>query len=247
MKAMADRQDALERKVEQLEAKIAVLSRPPATGPAERRERVERHEVASSYALPSHLQTVRLGPAAPKPSPLATQVALKEPAPEVVQELFTEPAEEPAEEGALDEGSPLESALALLRTGDVTGGVRQIDTFVDAHPRHADAAEALFVAGQAMQNYGEPMMAVLYYQRVADDYPLSKQAPDAMLRMAACQLKLKKASVAREVLSRIMQRYAGSPAARTAESELKELERQAAATAQADAEAAEAAEAAKRN
>lgn len=239
LRAILERQDALERKVAHLEAQLEVVSRRPAPVAAPARQVVvepapEEPAVAPapSFALPSHLRTVRLAPTTPKPPALATAVELREPAPELVDELLS-----PAEEEPVEGPSPLEGALSLLRTGEVERGVRVIDEFVDKNPRHADAPEALFIAGMAMQNYREPALAAFYYQRVADDYPLSRQAPDAMLRMGACQLQLKKVAVAREVFARVMQRYPGTPAAKAAESELKELERQAAATAKADAEA----------
>jgi TolA-binding protein len=210
---MADRQHALERRLEQLEARLALSTpRKPAPEVA-----VSAPQAASSSPrIPKGLRTVTLRPEPKAAPPVATAVELKEPEPEVMDQILSEPetAEEKSEYG---------QGMTAISTGDVERGVGLLVGFADKNKRSELAPTALFTAGIGLQNWGEPAQAALLLTRVADDYPLAAEAPEAMVRLAECQLKLKNQSSARAILSRVVSRYPNSKAAKVAENELKGL------------------------
>jgi tol-pal system protein YbgF len=173
--------------------------------------------------VPKDLATVRLVPQEKAP-PLATAVKLREPDAEAMARMMGD--------GVSSSGSPemitseeaeFQAALMAISTGDVEGGAAALTAFADAYPKHERASAALYNAGLGLQNYGDLKDAVLRFERVADDYPIAPEAPDAMIRMAECQARLKNLTRARDLYARVIGRYPGSAAARSAEVGLKSL------------------------
>ncbi|MGQ9732059.1 MAG: tetratricopeptide repeat protein [Candidatus Zipacnadales bacterium] len=75
-------------------------------------------------------------------------------------------------------------ADGLFRKGFHDQALEKFVEFVDQWPQHANAALALFLAGEcryAQQRYQE---ALLYYQRVLEDYPQSEEIGVAAYRLA---------------------------------------------------------------
>ena len=208
LRAMASRQSELERKLDRVEAQLDAVRSSPRK-PAE-----PVKEVVSATTIPGNLAMVRLGPSTKAPA-LPTNVALREP-------------DEKAMEKMLDaepdlSGDEFESALKSISTGDVERGAAGLLSFADKHPRDDRAPAALLQAGIGQLTFGDPQSAVLAFDRIAQDYPQAKEAPEAMVRLADCQLRLKRTDRAKDVYARVMSRYPGTPAARTAEAGLKGL------------------------
>ncbi|MGC4114652.1 MAG: tetratricopeptide repeat protein [Myxococcales bacterium] len=213
LRAMASRQVELERKIDRLEAQLDAMRSVP-------RSKAEAPAKSTSASLvPGNLTTVKLAPSASpgKAAPaLPTEVALREPDEAAVEQMLNDP-------GPDTSGEEFESALKAISTGEVQRGAFGLQAFADKHPRDERAPTALLKAGLGLQTFGDPQSAVLAFDRVAQDYPTSKEAPEAMMRMADCQLKLKREDRAKDVYARVMSRYPGTPAAKAAEAGLKNL------------------------
>ena len=97
------------------------------------------------------------------------------------------------------------------------------DEFVKKWPTDPRAADAHFRLGELW--YGERRYrdALLEYGKVAQDFPRSDKAPDALLRSAESMLAIDLKDEAKAVLTDIPKRYPGTPAARRAKARLAEL------------------------
>ncbi|HEY3451913.1 MAG TPA: tetratricopeptide repeat protein [Myxococcales bacterium] len=181
------------------------------------RGRTEVSAKAPASLVPGNLATVRLSPNSSARAPsLSTEVALREPDEAAVEQMLSDP-------GPDTSGDEYATALKAISTGEVQRGAFGLQAFADKHPRDERAPTALLQAGVGLLTFGDPQSAVLAFDRVAQDYPLAKEAPEAMMRLADCQLKLKRDDRAKDVYARVMSRYPGTPAAKAAEVGLKNL------------------------
>ncbi len=216
LRALADRQQALEKRIAQLEAREAMAgsrrTTPAAAAPAP--------APAASPRIPGNLKTVTLRPERQAP-PVPTAVALREPDPQAVELILSDDDVAPEPKG---EGQPdYDEGMKAISSGDVERGAGLLITFADKNKRSELAPKALFTAGIGLQNWGDPAGAAMALLRVSDDYPTAAEAPEAMVKLAECQLKLKNNASARAILSRVIDRYPSSRAAKVAQDELKSL------------------------
>ena len=231
LQAMMARQTALERKLELLEARLAASARPAKAAPRETLDVAVsgQTKTASFTAVPKNLAQVKVGPEVKRAPPLPTGVTLKEPDPEAYAEIMVggdggdEQRPSAATKGA--DKDEFEAAMLAIRTGDIESGASRLEAFADKNPQAEKAPVALYNAGLGRQNSGDLLGAVISYSRVSEDYPKSDEAAEAMLRMATCQLKMKKTAAARSIFASLVQRYPSTRAAQSAEAELKELAR----------------------
>ncbi len=212
VKSLVERQAALERKLALLEVRALA-----ARSPDRRLPQVESPspQGAGVPVIPRNLATIKLAPPSPRAPSLPTAIALKEPAPELVGEVEAEPA--PVEAGSFN------GAMDAIRTGDVEGGAARLIAFADKNPRDDRAPTALFTAGLGLLTSGDVANAALALVRVSDDYPAASEAPDATVRLAQCELRLKRADAARATYARVIMRYPQSPAAKVAQAELESI------------------------
>ncbi len=118
--------------------------------------------------------------------------------------------------------------LALAQEQEAKGekGVARelYDEFVKKWPSDPRAADAHFRLGEmwfAEKKYRE---AILAYGKVAQDFPRSDKAPDAMLRTAESMSALDLKDDARTLFEELRNRYPGTTAAQKAKARLAELE-----------------------
>ena len=117
--------------------------------------------------------------------------------------------------------------LALARQQEVNGekGVARdlYQEFVDKFPADPNAAQAHFRLGELW--FGEKRWrdAVLEYGKVAQDFPRSDKAPDALLRTAESMLALDLKDDAKKLFEGVVSRYPKSSAAQRARARLAEL------------------------
>jgi tol-pal system protein YbgF len=99
------------------------------------------------------------------------------------------------------------------------------EQYVASFPDDPGAAEAHFRLGElafAQKHYRE---AINEYSKVAQGFPRSGQAPDALLRTAESMVHMGLKDEAVTVLTEVPRRYPGTPAASRAERRLSELGR----------------------
>lgn len=206
----------LEGKLEQLQRQRAVAT--VSAGPA-----VES-KPENPHAMPE-LTVVKLKPkreAAPK---LGTHVDVVEPEPEVISSLAQVlPAETSPYEGDAERGEAMfNKGMAALKTGDVEGGIAQLQQFVSDDPKHTKADNALYFSGVGYMGLNDYEDAVGVFEAVVKKYPAGDAVVDALLKLAECRVKLNQAAVARKVYQRIVNEWPDSTAAQTAKSRLSLL------------------------
>jgi tol-pal system protein YbgF len=123
-------------------------------------------------------------------------------------------------------GDPQElydAALAALRRGSVGTARSGFEEFLRANPQHRLAAEAQYNIGQSYEQGREPANAITAYGRVVELYPTSSRAPAALLRQGRLELGRGNRTEARARFNAVVQRYARSPEAGEARTELQRM------------------------
>ncbi len=97
------------------------------------------------------------------------------------------------------------------------------EEYLEKFPKDPSAPEARYRLGDLA--YGERRYrdAIVQYGRVAEDFPRSDRAPDALLQTAESMLAIDLREDAITVLNEIPRRYPGTPAAGRARQRLAEL------------------------
>jgi tol-pal system protein YbgF len=100
------------------------------------------------------------------------------------------------------------------------GGFRQ---FLGTYPQSALASNAQYWLGEAYyvtRDYGNAAAA---FQKVVNDWPDARKAPDALVKLGFTQFEQKRFDVARTTLAEVGVRYPGTDAARLAAERLKRI------------------------
>lgn len=128
---------------------------------------------------------------------------------------------------ALPKGDDRASLLSLAQKEEQEGdkGVaRQLyEEYARRWPTDPKAAEARFRAGELLFGQRRWREALLAYGKVAEDFPRSELAPDAMLGAAESMLHLEMKDEAQAVLEQLVQNYPKHKAAARAKARLAEL------------------------
>ncbi|MBI5542371.1 MAG: tetratricopeptide repeat protein [Deltaproteobacteria bacterium] len=220
LKAMATRQAELERKIERLEA--GLLAQRAVAAPGKMAiSAASPHETAP--LVPQHLATVRLSPQVRRATAVPTVVDLREPDSATVDQLFSDAGEPDSTSQDAAANETYQAALAAITTGDVENGAAALQGFAARFPKDGRAATALYQAGLGLLHFGDPQSAAIVFERLGDDFPLAKETPEGMVRLADCHVRLKRTERAKDAYARVVNRYPGTTAARTAEAGLKNL------------------------
>lgn len=193
-------------------------------------------EPKASTEIPT-LTVVKLKPkkeAAPK---LRTDVEVREPSssevlepsPEVLaamKKIAAEQRGEPSEPEEIDPATGdqlFEKGLDALKTGNVSGGVEQLQKFAGAAPQHAKADNALYFSGVGLMGLNSYEDAARTFEEVVTRYPAGDAVQDSLLKLAECRIKLNKPEQARAVYQKIVSRFPGTAAATQAQGRLTQL------------------------
>lgn len=128
--------------------------------------------------------------------------------------------------GEQEAGDPQElydAAVAALRRGSVGTARAGFEELIRSNPQHRLAADAQYNIGQSYEQGREPANAITAYARVVELYPTSGRAPAALLRMGRLELGRGNRTQARTHFNAIVQRYARSPEAADARTELQRM------------------------
>jgi tol-pal system protein YbgF len=131
------------------------------------------------------------------------------------------PPANPADEQVL-----YDRALELLRTRDYAGAADSLRSLAAAYPNGALADNTQYWLGEAYyvtQEYGHAAAA---FQRVLSDWPNSRKAPDALLKLAYTQVEQGSIAAGRANLQQVIAKYPGTESARLATERLAKLPRQ---------------------
>lgn len=114
-------------------------------------------------------------------------------------------------------------AYDLLKAADYAGSSALFQQLIDRFPDHELADNAQYWLGEtdyAQKNYRRALDG---FQRVVDVYPNGNKVPDAMLKLAFCQIELGEKSKAKETLQSLIRDFPWSEPARKAKERLQTL------------------------
>jgi tol-pal system protein YbgF len=97
------------------------------------------------------------------------------------------------------------------------------EEFVKRWPSDPRAADAHFRLGELWYGDKRYREAILEYGKVAQDFPRSDKAPDALLRTGESMLALNLKADAKELFEEVQRRYPGTTAARRAKARAAEI------------------------
>jgi tol-pal system protein YbgF len=218
VRALRAENSRLEARLERLEREGRQDSPRAAPAPAAIASGAER----APEALPA-LTVVKLRPRPQAAPRVETQVAVVEPPEGLADELkpsgrSPDDADLQLAQAAYDKG------LEALKTGNLEGGMAQLQQFVSDWPRHPRADNALYFVGVALMGQQDFTRASQLFERVLAVYPAGDAVVDAMLKLGECRVHLKQPQLARAAWEGVVAAFPGTAAATQASARLQAFE-----------------------
>jgi tol-pal system protein YbgF len=123
------------------------------------------------------------------------------------------------------EQATYDAAFTALKASDYPKAIAGFRNFVATYPTSPLASNAQYWLGEAHYVNREYQNAITAFQRVTTDWPESRKAPDALVKIGFTQAALSRNGDARVTLEDVVRRYPGSEAAQLAAERLKRLPR----------------------
>jgi tol-pal system protein YbgF len=123
------------------------------------------------------------------------------------------------------EQATYDAAFTALKASDYPKAIAGFRTFVATYPTSPLASNAQYWLGEAHYVNREYQNAIAAFQRVTTDWPESRKAPDALVKIGFTQAALNRNGDARVTLEDVVRRYPGTEAAQLAADRLKRLPR----------------------
>jgi tol-pal system protein YbgF len=95
--------------------------------------------------------------------------------------------------------------------------------YIDQYPHSASIPEAIYWIGQSHYNQGAYKEAIGFFERVEANYPAHDKVPNALLKEAFSYIELGQPDRAKEILSRLIERFPQSNEAYRARDTLSTL------------------------
>lgn len=114
-----------------------------------------------------------------------------------------------------------EAALNLFRGNKLKEAAAAFDAFGKAYPDSTLAPNAFYWQGAALAAQRDCKRAIDVFRVVANKWPQTPKAPDALIGVASCQQELGDAKSARTTLEAVLIKYPDSSAAANARQRLK--------------------------
>lgn len=125
--------------------------------------------------------------------------------------------------GAAGEQAMYDAAFNALKGADYPKAIASFRAFLTAYPTSPLASNAQYWLGEAHYVTREYDAAILAFRKVATDWPDSRKAPDALVKVGFTQAAQGKNAEARATLEDVTRRFAGSEAAQLAAERLKRM------------------------
>lgn len=209
---------ALRAQIEELQQQLELEKQSGRNEALDFDDRLNRLEKAA-VAPPPSLPTTPAAPAtvtAPPPAGAAVP-AVQEAAPRVYGDASTLGK-------GMDERGAYSAAFDALKAGRYAESARAFQTFLDTYPNGVFAPNAMYWLGESYyvtQNYA---LALEQFQALLNQYPTHDKAAGALLKVGLCQYGLRQLDAAEATLSRVVARYPGTEAARTADDRLRAIQ-----------------------
>lgn len=121
------------------------------------------------------------------------------------------------------EQASYDAAFNALKGGDYQKAIAGFKGFVSSYPQSTLASNAQYWLGEAYYVNREYPSAITAFQKVTTDWPDSRKAPDALVKIGFTQSALGKNGDAKITLEDVVKRYPGTEAAQLATERLKRL------------------------
>ncbi len=129
----------------------------------------------------------------------------------------------PTAGGAAGEQATYDAAFNALKGADYPKAIQTFKGFLSAYPASPLASNAHYWLGEAYyvtRDYEEAMAA---FRKVTTDWPDSRKAPDALVKVGFTQAAIGRSGDARATLEEVTRRYPGTEAATLATDRLKRM------------------------
>ncbi len=185
------------------------------------------------YGAPAAEVSVLAGPPAPSylaaPPPGAIgrlPVVLTPGEPDLVpaipmSPIFVAPELATAVDSVVDEAAAEEYRVALAHVSarEWELALDTLARFVEAHPDHAYADNAMYWRGEVLYARRDYAGAITELTSMIERFPRGNKVPDALLRIGFAYQRLGESERARDIFRRVREQYPGTVAARTASRE----------------------------
>ena len=126
---------------------------------------------------------------------------------------------------SMGEQTSYDAAFTALKASDYPKAIAGFRNFVATYPTSPLASNAQYWLGEAHYVNREYQNAITAFQRVTTEWPESRKAPDALVKIGFTQAALNRNGDARITLEDVVRRYPGTEAAQLAAERLKRLPR----------------------
>lgn len=224
VRALREENARLEKRLNRIELTSSLGTRPPSSASAP--VTLPSPPPAPADAMPS-LTVVKLKPkSAPAPK-LATATPIVEPSSDAIEALKRAASSSPSDaspELDTDIGDAFyEQGVAALKTGNVAGGVADLQRFAAEAPKHPHADNAIYFAGLGLMGLNDFEGAARAFEDVVARYPAGDAVLESLLKLGECRVRLNKPADARVVYQKIVSSYPGTSAATAAKARLSSL------------------------
>ena len=115
------------------------------------------------------------------------------------------------------------AAFAHHKAGRYTQAIDAFAAFVEDHPTHGHADNALYWMGESFYVRALWSEALKRFNRVVLGYPQGNKVPDAMLKVGLTYMQMKNYAQAREVLQQVQDNFPNTPIAALAARKMEKL------------------------
>jgi tol-pal system protein YbgF len=131
-------------------------------------------------------------------------------------------------EGAPSEMEQFNKAYLAYSNKSYDAALQAFSTFIQTHPSHGYADDALYWRGECYLAKGKLLKAIGEFERLARRYPNSEKVPAGLYRIGFVYDKLRDFKTAVRYYFKVVEECPGTDAARRASSRVKEIEHQTA-------------------
>jgi tol-pal system protein YbgF len=123
-----------------------------------------------------------------------------------------------------DERAAYAAALDALKASHYDQSAQMFQAFLEAHPAGIYAPNALYWLGESYYVTGNYTLAGEQFQALAARYPTHDKVPGALLKLGLAQFGEGQVAQAQATLAQVIERYAGTDAARLAADRLQSIQ-----------------------
>lgn len=131
-----------------------------------------------------------------------------------------DPAPAPAAVTTGNEKADYDASMKMLKAGQYVASARGFRAFLGAYPESDLAPNAQYWLGESYYATGNYPLAAEQFKALAAAHPTHNKAGGALLKLGMSQAEMKQATQARATWKRVVQEYAGSDAAKQAQTRL---------------------------